>query len=91
MLCKNPVILAITVNFITMILFIYSMNQRMFLSILPLMLTGVVNRRILDNGINLNKQKKTIIYLSLFIAMGLLFMYIRYTHGIRESRIINGL
>lgn len=51
-LYRNPVTSAIAINFMTMILFICSINQRITALTISLMVTGVVNRRILDNGTN---------------------------------------
>lgn len=90
-LYRNPVTSAIAINFMTMILFIYSINQRITALTISLMVTGVVNRRILDNGINLNKQKKTIIFLSFFISIGIAMLYNVYIHKIRLNQIINGV
>ncbi|MBL4935064.1 hypothetical protein JK636_04750 [Clostridium sp. YIM B02515] len=90
-LYRNPVISTIAINFMTMILFIYSINQRITALTISLMVTGVVNRRILDNGINLNKQKKTIIFLSFFISIGIAMLYNVYIHKIRLNQIINGV
>lgn len=89
LLFRNPVISAIAINFMAMILFMYSINQRITPLTISLLLTGVVNRRIIDNGINLNKQKKTIISLSFFITIGIIMIYVIYIHQVRLNQIIN--
>jgi len=91
LLYRNPLISTITINFITLILFVYSINQRITPLTILLMLTGVVNRKILDNGINLNKQKRTIMSLSFFTMVGLTIIYIFYIHNVRQNQIINGI
>lgn len=72
-----------------MILLIYSINQEKFFLMYPLLLTGILNRKIIDNSINLNKQKKKVIYLSFFISIGIFFIYSTYFYRIRINAIIN--
>lgn len=86
---RNPVISAIFINLITMILLINSINQENFLFMFTLMLTGILNRNIIDNGINLNKQRKEVIYLSFFISIAIFFIYSTYLYRIRINEILN--
>lgn len=89
LLYRNPVISAIAINFITMILLIYSINQRITPLTISLALTGVVNKRILNNSININKQKRTIIFLSFFINIAVAIIYSTYIYRVRRNQIIN--
>ena len=72
-----------------MILLLYSINQKKFFLMYPLLLTGVINRKIIDNSINLNKQRKMVIYLSFLISMGIFLIYYTYLYRIRIDEIIN--
>ena len=53
------------------------------------MLTGILNRNIIDNGINLNKQRKEVIYLSFFISIAIFFIYSTYSYKISINEILN--
>jgi hypothetical protein len=88
---KNPVISAIIINIISLIMCIYSIMGRKPVFMMLLVLVGVVNRRIIDNGKNIDKKKKIIIYISFFlmIAIGLFFSF--YMNKVRYNQIINGL
>ena len=52
---------------------------------------GATNRRIIDNGKNLNKKKKIIIYISLFLMIIIGLLYSFYMNKVRYNQIINGL
>lgn len=72
---KNPVILAVTINIITLILLIYAISEEILLfSMLPIF-TGVLNRRIIDNGHNIDRRKKIIIFSSFVL---ILLIYLAY-------------
>jgi len=86
---RNPVISAIFINLITMILLINSINQENLSFMFTLMLTGILNRNIIDNGINLNKQRKEVIYLSFFISIAIFFIYSTYSYKISINEILN--
>lgn len=80
---KNPVISGLVVNILCLIMFIYLIKQRNIMFMMFLVLTGSVNRQIIDNGNNLNKKKKTIIYMSFFLmlAIGLVYGFYYYNIG----------
>lgn len=81
---KNPVISALIIDYITIVLTIYSINQEMVaLIILPPILTGIINRRIIDNGKNMNKKKKIIIYVSFFLTVSIFSIYATYVYNAR--------
>ncbi|MCR1949821.1 hypothetical protein NSA50_01955 [Clostridium sp. DSM 100503] len=58
-LYKNPVMSAIVINLFTLLLLIYSINKRslVFIYIMPFF-TGVINRKIMDNGEDITTKKK---------------------------------
>ena len=72
-----------------MILLLYSINQKKFFLMYPLLLTGVINRKIIDNCTNLNKQRKIVIYLSFLISISIFLIYSTYLYRIRIDEIIN--
>lgn len=88
---KNPVISAIIINIISLITCIYSIIVGEPVFIMLLVLVGVLNRRIIDNGKTINKKKKIIICISFFlmIIIGLLFSF--YMKEVRYNQIINCL
>jgi hypothetical protein len=55
-LYRSPVITAITINLLTALLFVYSLSERIIPLAISLMLIGVINRKIIDNGINLTNN-----------------------------------
>lgn len=74
-LYKNPVVSAIIINIASLITYIYLIKDRNFIFTVFLILIGVINRKIIENGININKQKKTIIYISFFLMLALGLIY----------------
>ena len=44
-----------------------------------ILLSGILNRNIINSGVNVTKHKKTIILLSCFIMMGVSLIYAAYT------------
>lgn len=79
---KNPVISAVVVNILSLIMYIYLIKEGNIVFIMFLVLTGVVNRQIIDNGKNLNKKKKTIIYISFFLILAIGLTYALYYYKI---------
>ncbi|SUY45404.1 Uncharacterised protein [Clostridium putrefaciens] len=81
---NNPVKSVISVNILSLIMYIYLIKQGNVVFILFLVLIGVVNRQIIDNGKNLNKKKKTIIYISFFLMLviGLIYGYNQTINGL---------
>lgn len=74
-LYKNPVVSAIIINIASLTTYIYLIKDRNFIFTVFLILIGVINRKIIENGININKQKKTIIYISFFLMLALGLIY----------------
>lgn len=79
---KNPIISAVVVNILSLIMYIYLIKEGNIVFIMFLVLTGVVNRQIIDNGKNLNKKKRTIIYISFFLMIAIGLTYVRYYYKI---------
>ncbi|MBB6623765.1 hypothetical protein [Clostridium gasigenes] len=78
----NTVILAVVVNMLSLIMYIYLIKEGNVVFIMFLVLIGVVNRQIIDNGKNLNKKKKTIIYSSFFLMLAIGLAYGTYYYKI---------
>ena len=87
---RNPVISAITINLMIIILNIYSINQRIQPLTMSLILLANVNKRIIEKGQNIDKQKKTIIYISFFSMIITNMAYIMYMYIVRKRQLING-
>lgn len=90
-LYKNPVISAVSINIITLIVLIYSVNEeKSFISsLLPLI--GILNRRIIDKGVNLNKKKKAIMITSFLIMLGIFIVYATWIYKLRKIQILSGI
>lgn len=84
-LYKNPVVSAIIINIASLITYIYLIKDRNFIFTVFLILIGVINRKIIENGININKQKKTIIYISFFLMLALGLIYGLYVINFSEK------
>ncbi len=86
---KNPVITGILLNLSTIFLSIYAIKY----SIQPLMLipilVGILNRKIIDNGTDMNNKKKVLILLSFGIMISVILIYGRYIHDMRINEILN--
>ena len=87
---RNPVVSVVTINLMTIILTIYSINQRIDPLSMSLMLVGIVNKRIIDKGENIDKQKKTIIYISFFSMIVTNIAYTTYMYVVRRMQITSG-
>ena len=70
---KNPVISAVVLNIITLIVFIYAINEKGYAFTMIIIAIAIVNTRIVDNGKNINKMRKAIIYMS-FILMSIIYI-----------------
>jgi len=64
----------------------YSMAP-LFVVIAPIL--GGINRKIIDNGIDMNKKRKMIILISFGVAISCLLFYNRYIYKARINEIIN--
>jgi hypothetical protein len=87
---KNPVIAAVSINILALILYIYSIAEREYWITMPLMIVGIVNRRIIDNGENINNHKKNIILISFFLMVTIFISYTFHVNNVRNMEIIYG-
>lgn len=88
---RNPVTSAVIINIVTLILFIYSIREREYGLVIGLMIVGIVNRRILDNGEKLDRKKRSIIFISFFLMIIIYLAYSIYRFKVINSQIINGM
>lgn len=88
---KNPVISSIIINIVTLVILIYSIKERASWGMIIPVFAGVSNRRIIDNGQNIDKQKKKIILFSFFIMLLIYLVYNNYMYNLIKIEIINGL
>lgn len=74
-LYKTPLISSILINLLSLFVFIYSIQKGNLIFITFLVIIGVLNRKIIDNGVNLSKWKKYVIYFTFFsmLAVGLIY------------------
>lgn len=89
LLYRNPVISALIINTITLIVAVYSIFYNQYWLMVCLPITGLINRRIIDNGENINKQKKNFILVSLVFMLICFLAYSFHLHNIRINQIIN--
>ncbi|MBZ9637635.1 hypothetical protein [Clostridium sp. FP1] len=78
MIYKNPVISVVVINIITFIMLMYAISERAYAVILLLTIVGIVNRLIIENGENIDKQKKTTMLISFFLIVIIQFAYTMY-------------
>lgn len=91
LLYRNPVISALIINIASLILSIYSIFYDEYWLMAWLPFVGILNRKIIDNGKNINKQKKNLI-LVCFVFMIICFLvYSFHIHNIRITQFENGL
>lgn len=84
---KNPLISGITINTIALIIYLYSIVNSV-IWVMPLMvLVGIANRRIIDNGQGINRKKKAIILISFFLMLITILTYNSYIHNLRDIEI----
>lgn len=89
LLYRNPVTSALIINTITLILAIYSVFYLQYWLIAWLPLAGILNRKIIDNGENINKQKKNFILVSFVFMLVCFLVYSFHLHNIRITQITN--
>ncbi len=87
---KNPIIVGVLFNMIYMLLGIFAIKYSttpLFVVMAPIV--GSINRKIIDNGIDMNKKRKMIILISFGVAISCLLLYSRYIYKVRINEIIN--
>ncbi|HEY8805388.1 MAG TPA: hypothetical protein VIM42_09855 [Clostridium sp.] len=83
-ICNNPVMSAVTINIVTLILFIYAISSRAYGFTIFIILVGAVNRTIIDNGLNIDKHKRLIIFISFFLMITFFLAYSTYINNVRN-------
>lgn len=64
----------------TMFLFLYGVSYNIiYLDVIP-DLAGIINREIIDNGINMNNKKKTLILASFILMICVSLLYGEYCY-----------
>ena len=77
-LIMKPVISVVVINIITLIMCIYAISESAYAFIMLIIVIGIVNKRIIDNGTNIDKQKKTTMFISFFLMVIIQFVYAMY-------------
>lgn len=75
---KNPVMSAVILNIISLIIVIFSISEKAYALQVLVILVGLANRKIIDNGENIDKQKKIVIYVSFFLILSIFISYSIY-------------
>ncbi|MBU3200928.1 hypothetical protein LL037_12670 [Clostridium estertheticum] len=78
MICKNPVISVVVINIITFIMCMYAISERAYAFTILIMVVAIVNRQIIEKGQNIDKQKKTTMFISFFLIVIIQFAYAMY-------------
>lgn len=74
---KNPVISAILINFFTMFLNIIIIKKGLISYVMMIMIfNGILNGKILNNGTDMNNNKKILIIVSVVIMICVLVSYV---------------
>ncbi|GLC30098.1 hypothetical protein [Clostridium omnivorum] len=88
---RNPVISALIINTITLFVAVYSVFYDEYWLLAWMPLVGILNRKIINKGENINKQKKNFILVSLVFMIICFLAYSFHMHNIRINQIMNGL
>jgi len=86
---KNPVKSGIILNLFSMCLSIYAIKYSVSLLSIAIVSVGILNRKIIDNGVCLDKKKKMIIMVSFIIMISVFFIYSQYFHYIINKQLEN--
>ncbi|GFZ31637.1 hypothetical protein CSC2_21630 [Clostridium zeae] len=87
-LYKNPLISTITINILTMILYIYFINQRITSLYFTIAIPGIIVGRIRQNGYNLDSKKRLLIFLSFATSICVITIYGFYITQVRLNQIL---
>jgi len=78
---KNPVTSSIIINIIGLIIIIYAIGKGIYGITLLAIPIAVLNRCIIDYGININNKKKLMIYFSVFVMIITTVYFTLLTHN----------
>lgn len=88
---ENPVTSALTINIVSLLISMYSVKTNVKAITFFLVMIGIVNGKILQHGTNLNKLKKAIIFLSIFLMISGFSLYDTHIHNIKANEILKSL
>ena len=86
---KNPVISGILLNLSAMFLSIYGIKYSITPLIIMIMPVGILNRKIIDNGTDMNNKKKALIIVSFVVMLVIYFLYNQYFHNMINNELEN--
>jgi hypothetical protein len=86
---KNPVLSGILLNLSAMFLSIYAIKYSITLLIIMIMPVGILNRKIIDNGTDMNNKKKALIIVSFVVMLVIYFLYNQYFHNMINNELEN--
>jgi len=86
---ENPVISGILINLSAMFLSIYAIKYSVTPFTIMLVLVGSLNRKIIDDGTDMNNKKKILIVVSFVGMLGIILFYNKYFYNIRVIEIEN--
>jgi ABC-type uncharacterized transport system permease subunit len=84
---KNPVIAGIIINLVAMFVSVYAIKYRISYLIIAIIPVGIVNRKIIDNGIDMNIKKKVLILVSFTIMIVVFFLYNQYCYNVINEQL----
>lgn len=79
---KNPVISAVLLNLISMIFIMCIIKSGFIILILMVIPVSTANRKIIDNGINMNRKKKAVILVSFWTMMTFCMIHFLYMRNV---------
>lgn len=77
-LYKNPITSSIIINTGSLAVAVKSINSDQYWCLSPLVVTYIFNKKIIANGVNINKCKKIILCLIYFLMISLSFLLNKY-------------
>ena len=86
---KNPVLSGILLNLSAMFLSIYGIKYSITPLIIMIMPVGILNRKIIDNGTDMNNKKKALIIVSFVVMLVIYFLYNQYFHNMINNELEN--
>lgn len=77
-LYANPITPSIIINSGSLAVAVKSINSDQYWCLSPLVATYIFNKKVITNGVNLNKAKKIILCLIYFVMISLSFILNKY-------------
>lgn len=82
---RSPIRSAILINIFALWMSIGSILDSLYEYPTLLIIIGVINKRIVDKGQNIDQRKKTIIYSSFFLTIIIIFIFAIFMHNVRYN------